>query len=130
MGQQSGSGLTGRPRRARSGWSRSACRYAGQRSDERASRRESIGLAFITALQLLSPRQRAALLLVDVLGWKPQKTAARLETSVFSVSSLLQRARKSVEAQRKDSAPPDVSSADADLLRRFIDRSGRGVRHR
>src|SRR5258708_12589287 len=93
---------------------------AGQRPDERVSLRESIALAFITALQFLSPKQRAALLLVDVLGWKPQETAALLETSVFSVNSLLQRARKSVEARREDTAPPEVSSSDAALLRRFI----------
>jgi len=93
---------------------------AGRRPDERVSLRESIGLAFITALQFLSPKQRAALLLVDVLGWAPQETAALLETSVVSVNSLLQRARKSVESRREDTAPPEVSSSDADLVRRFI----------
>lgn len=94
---------------------------AGQRPDERVSLRESIGLAFVTALQLLSPKQRAALLLVDVLGWKPEETAALLEVSVFSVNSLLQRARKSVEARREEEiAPPEVSTSDAALLRRFI----------
>lgn len=93
---------------------------AGQRPDERVSLRESVGLAFITALQFLSPKQRAALLLVDVLGWKPHETAALLETSLSSVNSLLQRARKSVEARREDTAPPEVSSSDAALLRRFI----------
>jgi RNA polymerase sigma-70 factor (ECF subfamily) len=92
---------------------------AAQRPDARVSLRESMGLAFITALQFLSPKQRAALLLVDVLGWKPEETAALLETSVFSVNSLLQRARKSVEARKEDS-PPEVSSSDAALLRRFI----------
>ena len=93
---------------------------AGQRPDQRVSLRESIGLAFITALQFLSPKQRAALLLVDVLGWRPQETADLLETSVFSVNSLLQRARKNVEVRREDSAPSEVSSSDAALLRRFI----------
>jgi RNA polymerase sigma-70 factor, ECF subfamily len=93
---------------------------AGQRPDERVSLRESIGLAFITALQFLTPKQRAALLLVDVLGWRPEETAALLETSVFSVNSLLQRARKSVEAREGDSAPPEASSSDAALLRRYI----------
>lgn len=91
---------------------------AGERPDERASRRESVGLAFITALQFLSPKQRAALLLVDVLGWKPPETAALLETSVPSVNSLLQRARKSMASRRED--PPDVSSVDAALLGRFV----------
>ena len=93
---------------------------AGQRPDERVSLRESIGLAFITALQFLTPKQRAALLLVDVLGWRPEETAALLETSVFSVNSLLQRARKSVEAREGDSAPPEASSSDGALLRRYI----------
>jgi RNA polymerase sigma-70 factor (ECF subfamily) len=93
---------------------------AGQRPDERVSALESIGLAFITALQLLSPKQRAALLLVDVLGWQPQEAAALLETSVPSVNSLLQRARGSVAARREEHAPRPVTDADADLLRRFI----------
>jgi len=92
----------------------------GQRPDERVSLRESIGIAFITALQFLTPKQRAALLLVDVLEWRPEETAKLLETSVVSVSSLLQRARKSVEAREKDSAPPEASSSDAALLRRYI----------
>jgi len=93
---------------------------AGERPDERVSMRESVGLAFITALQFLSPKQRAALLLVDVLGWTPQETAALLETSVASVNSLLQRARKSVDAREKESAQPEVSSSDTALLQRFI----------
>ncbi len=94
---------------------------AAQQPDARALLRESIGLAFITALQFLLPKQRAALLLIDVLGWRPQETAALLQTSVFSVNSLLQRARKSVEARRGDSAPPEASSSeDTALLRRYI----------
>jgi RNA polymerase sigma-70 factor (ECF subfamily) len=92
----------------------------GQRPDARASLRESIRLAFITALQFLSPKQRAALLLVDVLGWSPQETASLLETSVLSVNSLLQRARKSIEARTEDSAPAEVLGSDAALLQRFI----------
>jgi RNA polymerase sigma-70 factor (ECF subfamily) len=88
--------------------------------DERASRRESIVLSFIAALQLLSPKQRAALLLVDVLGWTPQETAALLDTSVPSVNSLLQRARKSVAAARDEPPPPPVSESDSALLGRFI----------
>ena len=88
--------------------------------DARAARRESIGLAFIAALQLLSPKQRATLLLVDVLGWNPQETAALLESSVASVNSLLQRARRSVEAARVDRVRPAISSSDSVLLSRFI----------
>jgi RNA polymerase sigma-70 factor (ECF subfamily) len=93
---------------------------AVRRPDARVSLRESIGLAFITALQFLPPKQRAALLLVDVLGWKPQETAALLETTVFSVNSLLQRARKSVEERGGDGVPPDASNSDAALLQRYI----------
>ncbi|HWO13658.1 MAG TPA: RNA polymerase subunit sigma-70 [Polyangiaceae bacterium] len=93
---------------------------AGQRPDARVSQRESVGLAFIAALQLLSPKQRAALLLVDVLGWVPQEAAALLQSSVVSINSLLQRARKSVESRRDDSSARTLSSADAALLRRFM----------
>jgi RNA polymerase sigma-70 factor (ECF subfamily) len=92
-----------------------------QRPDEQISLRESIGLAFIAALQSLSPKQRAALLLVDVLGWKPPETAAVLETSVASVNSLLQRARESADARRLGlTSPPEVSSSEEALLRRFV----------
>ncbi len=89
--------------------------------DARVSLRESVGLAFVTALQFLSPKQRAALLLVDVLGWRPDETASILETSVSSVNSLLQRARKSVEAHREDEASVKASAAaDAEAVRRYI----------
>ncbi len=93
---------------------------AATRPDERVSARESIGLAFISALQLLPPKQRAALLLVDVLGWKPDAAASLLETTLVSVNSLLQRARKSVPARRANVSEPDVSGSEAALLRRFI----------
>lgn len=94
---------------------------ASSRPDERVPLRESIGLAFISALQSLSPKQRAALLLIDVLEWKPQEVAELLETSLVSVNSLLQRARKSVEARSIDSPRAALSSADSALLQRFID---------
>ncbi|HME91773.1 MAG TPA: nuclear transport factor 2 family protein, partial [Myxococcaceae bacterium] len=73
------------------------------------------------ALQFLTPKQRAALLLVDVLGWKPRETAELLETNVASVNSLLQRARKGVEARAPSAAAPSRHpNADHNLLRRYI----------
>jgi RNA polymerase sigma-70 factor (ECF subfamily) len=86
--------------------------------ERRVALRESIGLAFITALQLLSAKQRAVLLLVDVVGWRPQETADLLETSVASINSLLQRARKSVASQAAGEAP--AGPPDDALLRRYI----------
>jgi RNA polymerase sigma-70 factor (ECF subfamily) len=92
-----------------------------ERPDVRVSLRESIGLAFVTALQFLPPKQRAALILIDVLGWRPQETAELLDTPVVSVNSLLQRARNSVDARRGDSAAPEAPSPeDEALLRRYV----------
>jgi len=86
--------------------------------ERRVALRESIGLAFITALQLLSPKQRAVLLLVDVLGWKPEEAVDLLETTLASTNSLLQRARKNLESHAGEDAA--TSMADDALLRRYI----------
>jgi RNA polymerase sigma-70 factor, ECF subfamily len=92
-----------------------------RRPDARVPLRESVGLAFISALQFLSPKQRAALLLIDVLEWTPQEVAELLESSLVSVNSLLQRARKGVEARRVEPPTATLSSTDSALLRRFIE---------
>jgi RNA polymerase sigma-70 factor (ECF subfamily) len=79
-----------------------------------AEAREEVALAFIALLQRLPPRQRAVLLLKDVVGWSSEEIAAALELTVPSVSSALHRARETVAARPSAPAgdpPPDVLGA-------------------
>jgi RNA polymerase sigma-70 factor (TIGR02960 family) len=84
---------------------------------------ESVGLAFIAALQHLSPNQRAVLLLRDVLGFTADEAAAALDTSVTSVNSALVRARQSLEARfpATGAAAPRLPLDDPSL-RAFVER--------
>jgi len=91
--------------------------------------REAISLAFVTALQLLPPRQRAVLILRDVLGYRANEVAAMLEATQESVTSALKRARATLATQLDRQpgrlAPPAPESAEERrLVARFVDAFG------
>jgi RNA polymerase sigma-70 factor, ECF subfamily len=87
--------------------------------------RESIELSFIVALQHLPPRQRAALVLADVLGFRTGEVAAMLDAGETSVKGALQRARAALRAQLpdadRDRAPRPSSAGERQLVGRFAD---------
>jgi RNA polymerase sigma-70 factor (ECF subfamily) len=87
--------------------------------------RETIELAFLTMIQLLTPQQRAALILCDVLGWSAQEAAELLEASVAATNSALQRARASLRARLLKPKPEwpsgvDATAAERELLQKFV----------
>jgi RNA polymerase sigma-70 factor (TIGR02960 family) len=91
--------------------------------DARYEASESISLAFIVALQLLPPRQRAALILRDVLGFHASEVARMLDTTQESVTSALKRARASLEHHQRSTGPsPPAPRPDSAAERQLVDR--------
>jgi RNA polymerase sigma-70 factor, ECF subfamily len=88
--------------------------------------KETIELAFLVAIQHLSPRQRAVLILRDVLGWRAKETAGLLDATVGAVNAALQRARSTLKqhlpARRLEWAPDsDPTAEERSLLQRYVD---------
>jgi RNA polymerase sigma-70 factor (ECF subfamily) len=98
---------------------------ADEAPEDATIRRETISLAFLAALQVLPPRQRAALIARDVLGWPASETADILGTSVAAANSALQRARTTIKQhlpeRRSDWSVKEPTAAEMALVTQFIE---------
>jgi RNA polymerase sigma-70 factor (TIGR02960 family) len=94
--------------------------YPDRLLEEAAIAKESIELGFIAILQLLPPKQRAVLILRDVMDWSAAEAAAALEMSIASANSALQRARATLKEHPPAVAAHAPTAEELDLVRRFI----------
>src|SRR5262249_28271994 len=91
-------------------------------------KRQAIEVAFLTVIQLLTPQQRAALILCDVLDWSAKDAADLLDISVAAVNSALQRARARLRERLPSQKPAwptsaDASAAERELLKKYVEAS-------
>ena len=99
--------------------------------DARIVTKETIELAYLVALQILSPSQRAALILCDVLDWSAREVAVLLETTVPSVNGALRRARETLKRYGPSRGPewkpgPDPAQQERVLVQRYVEAGERG----
>jgi RNA polymerase sigma-70 factor, ECF subfamily len=87
----------------------------------RYAQREGMELALLNAIQHLPGRQRAVLILRDVLGWTAPEIAELLDSTTAAVNSALQRARATIDLQLPEPAAPVAEATERELLRRYID---------
>lgn len=87
---------------------------------ERVAQRQTIRLAFVAALQHLPPKQRAALLLTEVVGWSVAEVAESLDSSIASINSALQRARTTLAERDLGLAAPPLSDAQRAMVDQYF----------
>jgi RNA polymerase sigma-70 factor, ECF subfamily len=100
---------------------RAGGRTTGDSAEEAVIERDAVSRAFVATFQLLPPRQRAVLILCEVLRWQAREVAELLETSVPSVNSALERARTTLRTMNPDETATALDPVSAQLVTRYVD---------